>query len=606
MKPIAVIAPYPELGAMFERMKSLHDIDFDIYNALCDEAIPLTQKLIDEGCKIIISRGETATMIKNQLNLRDSYILEIPITDCDRLSMLTKALEYGNRIAVVGFGATMNTSKFISGIISKDVFIKFYRITSASEVENICKTITDDGFRIIAGTPRATAHAARFGAIGIPLLTEFSTVESVFSDAIKLMEIFDTKEIVQKAPEEIYKVNSIVFDFNNNIISDTIKIDSASKKKIIANARLVKKRMNSYGTIRTASGKLHYIINYVGNTEKNVASCCYVSEDNRAPSVARLNTFTFDGFVTNSPRLKETIAYMKGVAASNSTLIIYGDTGTGKSVLAAAIHDASPRRDKPFISFNCATIPETLIESELFGYYGGAFTGANKKGKKGYFELAHGGTIFLDEVNELSQSAQTKILKFLEDRTFIPIGSEESVSVDVRVICATNGRLRQLMEQGAFRKDLYYRLSVFEFIIPPLRERPEDIAPIASKFVAEFNRVHQHNFRLTPALIRRLRVHDYPGNVRQLRNVIERLVVISKLGMPLDFAFRVPDQQARPPQQEAKDMPMELRLVERQHIARVLELAGHNKDKAARMLGISKSTLWRKCHEMQLGQENPA
>lgn len=606
MKPIAVIAPYPELGAMFERMKSLHDIDFDIYNALCDEAIPLTQKLIDEGCKIIISRGETATMIKNQLNLRDSYILEIPITDCDRLSMLTKALEYGNRIAVVGFGATMNTSKFISGIISKDVFIKFYRITSASEVENICKTITDDGFRIIAGTPRATAHAARFGAIGIPLLTEFSTVESVFSDAIKLMEIFDTKEIVQKAPEEIYKVNSIVFDFNNNIISDTIKIDSASKKKIIANARLVKKGMNSYGTIRTASGKLHYIINYVGNTEKNVASCCYVSEDNRAPSVARLNTFTFDGFVTNSPRLKETIAYMKGVAASNSTLIIYGDTGTGKSVLAAAIHDASPRRDKPFISFNCATIPETLIESELFGYYGGAFTGANKKGKKGYFELAHGGTIFLDEVNELSQSAQTKILKFLEDRTFIPIGSEESVSVDVRVICATNGRLRQRMEQGAFRKDLYYRLSMFEFIIPPLRERPEDIAPIASKFVAEFNRVHQHNFRLTPALIRRLRDHDYPGNVRQLRNVIERLVVISKLGMPLDFAFRVPDQQTRPPQQEAKDMLMELRLVERQHIARVLELAGHNKDKAARMLGISKSTLWRKCHEMQLGQENPA
>lgn len=606
MKPIAVIAPYPELGAMFERMKSLHDIDFDIYNALCNEAIPLTQKLIDEGCKIIISRGETATMIKNQLNLRDSYILEIPITDCDRLSMLTKALEYGNRIAVVGFGATMNTSKFISGIISKDVFIKFYRITSASEVENICKTITDDGFRIIAGTPRATAHAARFGAIGIPLLTEFSTVESVFSDAIKLMEIFDTKEIVQKAPEEIYKVNSIVFDFNNNIISDTIKIDSASKKKIIANARLVKKGMNSYGTIRTASGKLHYIINYVGNTEKNVASCCYVSEDNRAPSVARLNTFTFDGFVTNSPRLKETIAYMKGVAASNSTLIIYGDTGTGKSVLAAAIHDASPRRDKPFISFNCATIPETLIESELFGYYGGAFTGANKKGKKGYFELAHGGTIFLDEINELSQSAQTKILKFLEDRTFIPIGSEESVSVDVRVICATNGRLRQLMEQGAFRKDLYYRLSMFEFIIPPLRERPEDIAPIASKFVAEFNRVHQHNFRLTPALIRRLRDHDYPGNVRQLRNVIERLVVISKLGMPLDFAFRVPDQQTRPPQQEAKDMLMELRLVERQHIARVLELAGHNKDKAARMLGISKSTLWRKCHEMQLGQENPA
>ena len=177
---------------------------------------------------------------------------------------------------------------------------------------------------------------------------------------------------------------------------------------------------------------------------------------------------------------------------------------------------------------------------------------------------------------------------------------------DVRVICATNGRLRQLMEQGAFRKDLYYRLSVFEFVIPPLRERPEDIAPIAMKFVAEFNRMHQHNFRLTPALIRRLRDHDYPGNVRQLRNVIERLVVISKLGMSPDFAFRVPEQQARPCRQEEKAMPTELRLVEQQHIARVLELAGHNKDKAARMLGISKSTLWRKCHEMRPGAEDPA
>lgn len=178
--------------------------------------------------------------------------------------------------------------------------------------------------------------------------------------------------------------------------------------------------------------------------------------------------------------------------------------------------------------------------------------------------------------------------------------------MDVRVICATNGRLRQLMEQGAFRKDLYYRLSVFEFVIPPLRERPEDIAPIAMKFVAEFNRMHQHNFRLTPALIRRLRDHDYPGNVRQLRNVIERLVVISKLGMSPDFAFRVPEQQARPCRQEEKAMPTELRLVEQQHIARVLELAGHNKDKAARMLGISKSTLWRKCHEMRPGAEDPA
>ena len=313
-----------------------------------------------------------------------------------------------------------------------------------------------------------------------------------------------------------------------------------------------------------------------------------------------------ENLVGRSPAMLQLKDQIRQIAGSTSTVLVTGESGTGKELVARAIHAASGRRDKPFISFNCATIPETLIESELFGYYGGAFTGANKKGKKGYFELAHGGTIFLDEVNELSQSAQTKILKFLEDRTFIPIGSEESVSVDVRVICATNGRLRQLMEQGAFRKDLYYRLSVFEFIIPPLRERPEDIAPIASKFVAEFNRVHQHNFRLTPALIRRLRDHDYPGNVRQLRNVVLRLGIGAAgqaVGAEQVYAA-LPQQPAPAPaaEPELEPLPAQRRensgptmeATEIRAIQEALAACGYNQSLAARCLGVGRTTLYRK------------
>ncbi len=606
MKPIAVFAPYPELAEIFESLRHDCPVDFDIYNTLCDEAVPMAQKVLDLGCRVLISRGETAVMMKNALNLHESYILEIPITDCDRLSMLTAALEYGNKIAIVGFGVTMNMSKFIRDIVSKDVILKFYRLTSVSDIKNICKKITEDGFKIIAGTPRAIASAPKYGAVGIPLLTERSSIESVLADAVKLVRIFE-KRHSQAVPEEIHKINSIVFDFNGRITSDTTGLDSKTKMKIAGDARLVKSDKNIYGNAFTQDGrKLHYIITYIGNTAKNVSSCCHVCEEygpSPAPAAGK-NRFSFDGFLTKDEALLRGIAYMKGIASTDSTLIIYGETGTGKSMLAAAMHAASPRRDRPFISFNCATIPETLIESELFGYYGGAFTGASRKGKKGYFELAHGGTIFLDEVNELSQSAQTKILKFFEDRTFIPVGSEESVSVDVRVICATNKPLHQMVRQSAFRSDLYYRLSVFEVMIPSLRERAGDIPLLAARFADEFNTAYRHNFRLTPKLLRRLQRFDYPGNVRQLRNIMERLVVTSKLRMPLEDSLTGLMPQPAVGARHTGGPLLDLHQVEQNHIRLVLEATDNNRNRASEILGISKSTLWRKCRELRILLQN--
>lgn len=604
MNAITVFTPYPELTTLFASLREDCPVRMNIHELLCDEAVPVARTAVKDGCKIIIARGETATMLKNTLDMGEVYILEIPITDCDRLSMLTKALNHGNRIAIVGFGASLNMSEFIQNIVPKDVFIKFYRISKAADTTRVCQEAVNDGFKIIAGTPLAVMEAQNYGAVGIPLLTERSCAESIFRDAVKLSGIFKKGINSEVPPTDVHKVNTLIFDFNGNISQDTTTIDAKTRQKIALDAARAFSGTNIYGCKITPAGKLHYIINYVGNAAKNVRSCCYICREQGVSNASGVeaDTCTFERFITKDEGLRRSINYLKGIASTDSTLIIYGDTGTGKSMLAAAVHGASARADKPFISINCATIPETLIESELFGYSSGAFTGANRRGKKGYFELAHGGTIFLDEVSELSLSAQTKILKFIEERTFMPVGSEEFVRVDVRVICATNKDLHQLVMQNAFRSDLYYRLSIFEFTIPPLRQRVADIPPLAQKFIEACNKSYQHNFRLTPELAHVLHSYNYPGNVRELRNIIERMVLSSKLKMPLEDSlhylnFRKDTQVA----ESTRHAPCDLRQVERAHILQVLEFAANNRAKASKMLGISKSTLWRKCQEFGIG-----
>ena len=600
MNPITVFTPYPELTTIFEALREHCPVNFDIHELLCDETVPVARKAVEQGCKIIIARGETASILKNELDTRETYILEIPITDCDRLTMLTKALEYGTNIAIIGFGVSLNMSNIIKNIVSTDVVLKFYKISSAAEVNTIFENAIGDGFKIIAGTPLAVKNAHKYGAVGIPLLTERSCAESVLRDAVQLSNIFEKGIRAEMPSAEIHKINSILFDFHGGVIADTTSIDSKTRQKIAAEASRASKQSTVYGCKITPTGKLHYIINYIGNAAKKIHSCCYLCHEQEPspPSGAEARKCTFDKFITYDEDLRNSIAFLKEIAATNATLIIHGDTGTGKSMLAAAVHAASARADNPFISINCATIPETLIESELFGYSSGAFTGASRRGKKGYFELAHGGTIFLDEVSELSLSAQTKILKFIEERTFMPVGSEEFVSVDVRIICATNKPLRQLVMQNVFRSDLYYRLNVFEFKIPSLRQRRTDILPLVQKFIALFNETYQHNFQLTPELAQLLQEYDYPGNVRELRNYIERIILTSKLNMPMKDMLRWLNMHENEHAVECSATRQgDLRLMERTHILQTLESAGDSRAKAAKMLGISKSTLWRKCRE---------
>lgn len=291
------------------------------------------------------------------------------------------------------------------------------------------------------------------------------------------------------------------------------------------------------------------------------------------------------GFVAESPIMRDVLARVERVAALDNPVLLNGETGTGKEVLARMIHDLSPRSRGPFVAFNCALSSPELIESELFGHVSGAFTGASSR-RRGRFELAHGGTLFLDEIGDTPSSTQVKLLRALQEGEIWPVGAESPVSVDLRVISATHQNLSVLKRSGEFREDLYYRLSVLPIDLPPLRKRDRDIVAIARSFLPE-------GIELEDDAIRALESYSWPGNVRELRNVIEQALfeVRSNRVRRSDLPKLVSREGIRP---VVRFMPLTLEQMEAKHIRYTLEVVEGNKQRAAELLGISRSTLYQK------------
>ncbi|KPJ71495.1 hypothetical protein AMJ52_08490 [candidate division TA06 bacterium DG_78] len=300
----------------------------------------------------------------------------------------------------------------------------------------------------------------------------------------------------------------------------------------------------------------------------------------------------FESFVADSKKMKDVLALISRVAKSNSTALLLGQSGTGKELVARLIHEASPRKNNRFIAISCAALPETLLESELFGYERGAFSGAEKR-KIGKFELAHRGTLFLDEIGDLPLSIQVKLLRVLQEFTFERLGSNTPINVDVRLISATNQDLKKKIADGTFREDLYYRLNVITIEIPPLKDRREDIKPLTAHSIKKFSRKHNKQVKgITKDALSHLMRYDWPGNVRELENVIERAVVLcrSELIDVTDIPLRT---GADTPHYESEI----LKDVEREHIKTVLQKVNWNLSEAAKRLGIHRNTLRLKIKE---------
>ena len=377
------------------------------------------------------------------------------------------------------------------------------------------------------------------------------------------------------------------------VLSD-LKLGDGTGLEVLADARRHQPEtpvvvLTAFGTVQTAVeamklGAVDFLEKPLEIDELYELARCHLGGDG---AVERFEVPGAPPIVGRHPRLGAALRLLKKVAATDSTVLLTGESGTGKELFARAIHALSPRSGGPFVAVNCAAIPESLVENELFGHEQGAFTGAGRR-RKGRFELAAGGTIFLDEIGELEISVQGKVLRVLEERTFERVGGGRTVRSDARVVTATNRELQAMVDAGDFRRDLYYRLDVFPIALPPLRERSSDVPLLARHLTAEIaGRLHVPAPELTSGALELLSAQRWPGNVRQLANVLERAIILAD-----DHRLRAADLS---PLLETEEAPSE-----RERLRDALRDSGGNKRQAAEAMGVSYRTLQRKVREYDL------
>ena len=376
--------------------------------------------------------------------------------------------------------------------------------------------------------------------------------------------------------------------------------------------------ITAFGTVESAveamhKGAFHYITKPFKLDEVRIFTQRALQEGRTRRELAALRRevhqkFEYANIIGKSKAMRDVFSLIERVAPSNSTVLIQGKSGTGKELVAKAIHYNSPRRRSPFVPINCGAIAETLLESELFGHVKGAFTGAIAN-KKGIFEEAQGGTIFLDEIADTSPGMQVKLLRVLQEREIRRVGGNDTIKVDVRLIASTNRNLAEAVRERDFREDFYYRLNVIPLILPPLRDRPEDIPLLARRFLAGFAaEAGSEVTGISTEAMRALMHYAWPGNIRELENVIERAVTLGAgggEGGELGVEDLPPSllEDAGPAETEALPVVSTIREVEKAHIARVLKFTGGQVSKAARSLGIDRRTLYRKIEAYKIQPE---
>lgn len=363
--------------------------------------------------------------------------------------------------------------------------------------------------------------------------------------------------------------------------------------------------MTAFGTIETAieamkAGAYHYIIKPFKNDEmillaRRAMEKSKLTTENKVLKRELNKGFSLESIVGKSSAMQEVFATVKRVAPANANVLINGESGSGKELVARAIHSSGPRKSGRFIPINCAAIPEQLLESELFGHVKGSFTGAIAD-KKGLFEEADGGTLFLDEIGDISLTLQAKLLRVLQDKQIRPVGSSVLKDIDVRLVAATHRDLKTMVAEGKFREDLFYRLNVLPVRVPPLRERPDDIPLLIESFIAKFAAQNGAPATgVTPGAMAALMAHPWPGNVRELENVIERAVVLSgKELLDEKDVMGSAIVQAKQSMDQLFEGNPTLDQIEEKYIKLVLGQTNNQKDKAAKILGINRRTLYRK------------
>jgi len=645
MRPKIIVIGYPILHklalSISKKLEILHDIDIqtELYDPFLDninnpefvkkELPKLTSR------SVLVAADRCATFLQENHNIA---VIPVKFSGYALMEALKKAQKYldhdDDEVVLVNYYKEMEEVEEYRDLLK--VKVRQVVFNSHEEADAIFSELKKAGKKVVVGGSNAFDTAKRYGMKGIFMYTRTAVEKAMVHAAEILQAIRKESEKAERFKTIIELVHSGIICTDNNWQITTfnnaaekilnIGADKAFNnfiKDIVPSINLPQKphQLTAQTNKLVNTGQVNIIMDVMPIlVNDNCTGAVFAIQDavtiQKSEQEIRqqlhqrrlVANYAFANIVGESQAIQLAISKAKSFGQTDSTILINGETGTGKELFAQSIHNISPRRKKPFVAINCAALPESLLDSELFGYDPGAFTGAQKEGKPGLFELAHSGTIFLDEVGELTPPIQVRLLRVLQEREVMRVGGRKIIPVDVRIIAATNRNLWNEVKAGNFRQDLYYRLSVLELNIPPLRERKEDIPSLARSILRKYMSIVD-NF-IIEKILSLAREYHWPGNIRELENILERFAVLSR-GKPNKeeilcsvFWDSVKSKKNDLPESDNPlstlsalpviELSSKIKKIESNEIKRILEEVNGNKTAAARILGISRSTLWRK------------
>lgn len=615
VKPILIIAPHfrvHEIASQAVRNNNLIQVVYGLF----EDAVPIAKKAQVEGAQVLISRGGTTRLLERLgLNIP---IVDISMSPYNMLSAIHKAQRFNRKITIVGSIRIIRGVEKLGQIL--DVSLDVHEIYNRTEAEEYVRNRmkSDNPIKVLLGGAAAESLATEYGLPTVFLETSREDIETALEEAYRLLEVRRIE--VQKTEQ----LKAILDNINHGVVA-------VDKQGVITTFNRAASKITGVAQIRAEGNMLaevlhqHKIDEVIQSGRPQLGKLTRIGKtmalSNRVPvkvgeeimgavetledvtkireyeniirvkmaEKGHLARFSFEDIIGNSELFNKTIRLARKYAEVESTILIEGESGTGKEVFAQAIHSASSRHKGPFVAVNCGAIPDSLLESELFGYEAGAFSGARREGKDGLFTQAHTGTIFLDEISETSQGFQTTLLRVIQEMEVRPLGSDRVIPIDIRIITATNKKLNKEVEKGNLRIDLFYRLNILRLNIPDLRDRKDDIPLLTRHFIEKNTAKLEKSISISKGAMSVLKAYHWPGNIRELQNVIERLCVTCDLQIDEALTLENIDECNL----FGYESPERLDCLKKNHILDVLRQCGNNKKLAAEKLGISRTTLWR-------------
>ena len=634
-----MVSPLPELSRLAHQISQELSFEMEIVDAFLDKGVELGKEFEQSGADVIISRGPTGVLMKKALSIP---VVLIQITSFDVIQALFQAKQLGRKIAYFDHVKSKEVYDFaaIAEILSLPDLEQYFYDDEEELDEQIRIARANEVDVIVASGSCVVRMAREHGMEGVMVFSSREALIEAFQRARDLVLVRQKdlekaeflKVIIDYTYNGVIAVNkdNIVTHFNPaaaevfNLSSSVIVGMKAEDVPLPLFRNLFQEQVGDQGEVQTVGGQ-QLVFNRIpiymgGELSGTVVTFQSVNKIQALEASIRKKIYAsrfvschnFADLVGNSDEITECIERARKFADSHSTVLITGESGTGKELFAHSIHGESPRQDGPFVAINCAAIPKELLDRELFGYEEGSFTGAKKGGKSGLFELAHGGTIFLDEISELSLSLQATLLRVLQEKVVRRVGGARIIPVDVRVIAATNCLLAEEVKRGRFREDLFYRLHILNLHIPPLRHRRGDILPLITHFLHKYCGHTSGLAEFPRSIARYLYEHDWPGNVRELENFVEKYAILAE-GTTDSFRLmeELVDELAnfREESQGNGDITVDslminvgtLASMEQQIISQLYQQQQTDKKELARRLGISRTTLWKKIKELEGG-----